>query len=174
MALDARLVDLWDREDQTCKTFFEITPAGKYYVYDQFYDYSINQDCTELTIRYPNETAVFTRVGSPVQSLAGQWVRVHDNQEKGTTETWNFNGDGTYQGHWDQSIWFSGLYEDTGAQLRTIEFRGDVITQDNIWRHVIWGNAYEYRYEFTESENVVSQYEKDTDEFVCSLRRRTA
>jgi hypothetical protein len=172
MALDSRLIDLWDRIDVVEKTYYEITPSGKYFVFDQLYSYEVSTDGMILTINFPGETAVFNRVGDPATSLLGEWSRTYTRTKKDETETWIYKSDGTYVGHWDSIDWFNGFYEDTGDQLRTVAFRGNVTTESNIWHHDYDGNSYEYRYEFNDGDNNFSQFNRNTNILVCTFRRR--
>ena len=93
-------------------------------------------------------------------------------EKKDETETRIYLSDGTYVGHWDSVDWFNGFYEDTGTQLRTAEFRGNVTTESYIWYHDYDGNTYEYRYEFGDGESTFSQYDRTSNALICTLRRR--
>lgn len=172
MALDSRIIDFWQLSDEEHR-FIEITPSGKYFIYDASYSYEIGAEGTRLVIHFPGETAVFTRVGSPAESLIGEWSRMvsKEEREKEEKETWIFMSDGTYIGHWDGIDWFNGFYENTGTEIRTVEFRGSVSTENYVWCHDYDGDTYEYWYDFQDSENTLLLHDIDTDEVVGTYMR---
>lgn len=173
MALDSRLIDFWKKPTEE-ESFIEISPSGKFYVYDPFFSYEITNEGTKLVIHYPKETAVFTRVGEPSESLVGEWSRIvaKEGREKEEKETWIYLSDGTYIGHWDEIEWFNGFYLDIDNTVRTAEFRGTISTENFMWLQEYDGDAFEYWYELLDNENKLILHNVVTDVVVVTYVRK--
>lgn len=170
MALDSRLIDLWVQIDKPSKFYYEITPSGKYFIFDQFHDYEISEDGMSIIFHFPLENAVFNRVGVSATSLIGEWTRYNSEAEQ--NETVIYLSDGTFIGHWDSTEYSHGFYEDTGSQIRTINFRGTVSTQGSLFYLEANGAVHGYRYEFSDGDNIVSFYDSATDELQWKFQQR--
>ena len=145
MPMDPGLVGFWNHTSVTDGTFFEITPAGKYFVHDNPFAYEISEDGTKLIMHTSDENVTYTRKGAPAASLTGAWS--HTYTEYDETETFIFNEDGSYVNHWDDTDYSIGFFIDHDKKLQIIEYRGTVSTDGTRYRHeAALNDIYEYRF----------------------------
>jgi hypothetical protein len=142
MAFDPRLIGLWSLPERQDDVVYEWTASGRLFIHDIPTPYLIGAD--GMTLDWV-DAPPFERIGEPAGGLAGIWRRYH--AEDDVTETLTFNPDGSYLAAWDQGDNYWGMYEDLGSELRTIEYRGQVTTEADRYRHVIGSDAYDYRYD---------------------------
>jgi hypothetical protein len=150
MVFDPRLVGLWRLPERQDEVLYEWTTSGRLFIHDIPTTYHIDPD--GLTLHWVDEPP-FERLDEPAGSLPGSWRRHH--VEDDATETLTFNPDGSYLSTWDPGDNYWGLYEDLGNRLRTIEYRGQVITDAGRYRHVVGNDAYDYRYEVADADHFI-------------------
>ncbi|NTV47965.1 MAG: hypothetical protein HGB11_15920 [Chlorobiales bacterium] len=143
MSIDPVLIGCWKIDRSSPDFTYEVTPTGKFFVWDRVYTYQISQDGLALTITYPQETAAFNRKGEPSSALTGCWARFYP--EDNETETCNYNSDGTYVGDWNQTDYFWGFYLDVTSTIRTGEYRASWSTNGEILRVAANGSFFESR-----------------------------
>ena len=52
MALDTRLIGFWDGTEFVKGSYVEITPSGKYFFHDRFFDYTVSEEAMYLLMKY--------------------------------------------------------------------------------------------------------------------------
>jgi hypothetical protein len=172
MPINPKLVGFWNHASVTDGTFFEITPAGKYFVHGNPFPYEISPDGEKLIMHTTDENVVYRRVGHPSATLIGAWS--HTYAEYGGTETFIFNEDGSYVNSWDDTDYSIGFHIDHKEKLQIIEYRGTVSTDGTIYRHRAAPNdIYEYRYEFVD-ENSFNLHDIDTGQLESVYHRKGA
>jgi len=172
MPIDTRLIGFWNHASVTDGTCFEITPAGKYFVHENPFPYEISKEGTKLILHGKDEDVVYHRVGHPTTTIAGAWSHVYS--EYGETETFIFNEDGSYINSWDGTDYSIGFFQDTGSELRIIEYRGSVATDGDKYRYTAAPNdVYEYRFEFSETDSF-NLYDIDSGQLESTYNRKTS
>jgi hypothetical protein len=141
MAFDQRLIGLWVLPERQDDVVYELTASGRLFIHDIPSPYQVAADGKRLNWV---DAPAFDRVGEPATGLEGSWQRHHDQDD--VTETVTFNADGSYLSAWDPGDNYWGMYEDLGDTLRTIEYRGQVSTDEGRYRHVVSSDSYLYRY----------------------------
>ncbi len=130
MALDQRLVGLWDIVSAGRTWRYEITPTGLFLSHSPDQNYEISADGMSLTVHAPAKTYVMVRQGEPAVSLVGTWSRTHEEDD---IETITYNADGTMLTDWGE-LYF-GFYQDQGTFFSSSESRGTVSTEGDAYTH---------------------------------------
>lgn len=141
MAFDQRLIGLWTLPERQDEVVYELTASGRLFIHDIPTPYQVAAD--GMSLNWVDAPA-FDRVGEPATGLTGSWTRRHEEDD--VIETVTFNADGSYLSAWDPGDNYWGMYEDLGGTLRTIEYRGQVSTDGDRYRHVVGSDSLEYRY----------------------------